>query len=153
MKITVPYFKQEKSTTCGPACLRMILASEGMDYSENELEFTCETGWLGNTCEEIAKGVKKLGFESEVIENITIEDLKELVKNKYPIIALLSPSILYGGIVGFGHFVVIIGLDEEKIYYHDPAIEKDLSKGIDIFFDAWGKYSFKGVRVWKSTKR
>lgn len=45
--IVVPYFKQEKSTTCGPACLKMILAFMGMNYSENELETICETGWLG----------------------------------------------------------------------------------------------------------
>ncbi|MEW6609351.1 MAG: cysteine peptidase family C39 domain-containing protein [bacterium] len=153
MKIIVPYFKQEKSTTCGPACLRMILAFEDMNYSENELEMACETGWMGNTCEEIAEGAKNLGFDSEVIENITIKDLKELLENKHPIIALLSPSVLYGGIVGFGHFVTIIGLDEERIYYHDPGLEKDLSKERDIFFEAWEKYSFKGVRIWKSMKK
>ena len=151
--IVVPYFKQEKSTTCGPACLKMILAFMGMNYSENELETICETGWLGNTCEEIVEGAKKLGFKSEVLENIDIEELKQLLESNYPIIALLSPSILYGGIVGFGHFVVIIGFDELKVYYHDPAFEKDLGKPIDVFFEAWEKYSLKGVKIWKSIKK
>lgn len=151
--IVVPYFKKEKNTTCGPACLKMILAFMGMNYSENELETICETGWLGNTCEEIAKGAKKLGLSTEVLENIGIEELKKLLENNHPIIALLSPSILYEGVVGFGHFVVIIGFDELKIYYHDPAFEKDLDKLIDVFFEAWEKYSLKGVKVWKSTKK
>ncbi|MCP4130767.1 MAG: hypothetical protein GY754_07280 [bacterium] len=135
MKILVPFFKQEKKTTCGPACLRMILSFHGESCLEDELEMVCETGWLGNTCEEIAKGSEKLGFLSEVIENITFEDLQEMLESRYPIIALLSPSVLYGGIVGFGHFVVIIGLE------------------IEVFFEAWGKYSFKGVKIWKSTKK
>ncbi len=149
----IPYFKQEKSTTCGPACMRMVLAFEGMDCSENELEIICDAGWLGNTCGDLAKGAKKLGFESEEIENTTINDLKELLESKQPIIALISPSVLYGGIAGFGHFVVIIGLDAEKIYYHDPALGKNLSEELNVFLNAWEKYSFKGVKIWKSTKK
>ena len=38
MKLEVPYFKQEKSTTCGPACIRMVLEYNGIRLSEKELE-------------------------------------------------------------------------------------------------------------------
>ena len=47
MKLNIPYFRQEKNTTCGVACLRMVMAFYSKDIKEFELEETCETGWLG----------------------------------------------------------------------------------------------------------
>ena len=153
MKLRVPYFRQEKDTTCGPACLRMIMAFEGMSHFEIEVEEVCETSWLGNTCEEIGEGAKKLRFEAEVVENMTIGYLTELLQHNHPIVALVSPSVLYGGLQGFGHFVLITGLDEKNVYYHDPDLKEGMSKEISLFFSAWEKYLYKGVKVWKSMKR
>ena len=63
MKLKVPYFKQEKNTTCGVACLRMALAFYGKKVSELELEEVCETSWLGNICGELVSGVKNLDLK------------------------------------------------------------------------------------------
>ena len=98
MKLEVPYFKQEKSTTCGPVCIRMVLEYNGIRLSEKELEDIFETSWLGNTCEELASGVEKLGFLSEVVENFTLQSLKETLNRGIPVIALLDPVVLYGGL-------------------------------------------------------
>ena len=153
MKLRIPYFKQEKTTTCGPACLRMVMAFEGKSLSEAEIEKICKTSWLGNTCEDIVKGARKLGLESEIIENFTKKHLAKLLQDRHPVIALIDPSVLYGGIPGFGHFVLITGLEKEEIYYHDPDIKEDLSIKVNIFFSAWEKFHFKGVKVWKFMKR
>ena len=72
----MPYFGQKKSSTCGPACVRMVLAYNGIERSEVELEDLCETSWLGNTCEELASGCQKLGFRAEVVENLAQDDLE-----------------------------------------------------------------------------
>ncbi|MDI6762129.1 MAG: C39 family peptidase [Thermodesulfobacteriota bacterium] len=153
MKLEVPYFKQEKSTTCGPACIRMVLEYNGVRISEIELEDIFETSWLGNTCEELASGVEKLGLLSEVVENFTLESLKEIIERGIPIIALLDPAVLYGGVQGFGHFVTITGLEQNVIYYHDPDMGIELAKDVQLFFIAWKKFSLKGVTIWKSTKK
>ena len=153
MRLEVPYFKQEKSTTCGPACIRMVLEYNGIRLSGKELEDIFETSWLGNTCEELASGVGKLGFFSEVVENFTLESLKETLNRGIPIIALLDPAVLYGGLQGFGHFVIIIGLEQNVIYYHDPDMGIELPKDVQLFFTAWEKFSLKGVTIWKSTKK
>ncbi len=108
MKLKIPYFGQEKNTSCGIACVRMVAAFYGKNTSELELEDACETSWLGNTC---------------------------------------------GGLEGFGHFVVVTGVEDDKIYYHDPDLDKDLTRNISDFMKAWKKFSFKGVRIWKSLKR
>ncbi|MEW6374741.1 MAG: C39 family peptidase [Thermodesulfobacteriota bacterium] len=153
MKLEVPYFKQEKSTTCGPACIRMVLEYNGIRLSEKELEDIFETSWLGNTCEELASEVEKLGLLSEVVENFTMETLKETLNRGIPVIALLDPAVLYGGLQGFGHFVIIIGLEQNVIYYHDPDMGIELVKDVQLFFTVWEKFLMKGVTIWKSTKK
>ena len=90
---------------------------------------------------------------SEVVENFTLQSLKETLNRGIPIIALLDPAVLYGGLQGFGHFVIIIGLEQNAIYYHDPDMGVELAKDIQLFFTAWEKFSFKGVTTWKSTKK
>ena len=131
----------------------MAIAFCGKDIKEFELEEACETGWLGNTCGELVQCVKKYGFEAEEIENITIDYVKTILRKNHPIIALLDSAILYGGIEGFGHFVVITGLEDDKICYNDPDMDKEITKNITDFFKAWNKFSFKGVRIWKSMIR
>ena len=153
MKIKIPYFRQEKNTTCGVACVKMVLAFHGKEISEFELEDICETSWLGNTCGEIVSGIKKLGFDAEEIDLATTKYLLSQLDKKHPLIALIDPAVLYGGVEGFGHFVVITGIENDKIYYHDPDLDKDLTKTISDFMKAWKKFSFKGVRVWKSMKK
>lgn len=153
MKLDIPYYKQEKTTTCGPACVRMIAAHNGTVISEAAVEEVCETSWLGNTCEELASGAKKLGFEAVVVENMSLKGLEYSLEAGVPIIALLDSAMLYDGIRGFGHFVLLIGMDENVIWYHDPDLKKDLSKSADVFMDAWARYAFGGVKIWKSTKK
>lgn len=153
MKLNIPYFKQDKDTTCGVASLRMVLAFLGKDIPESDLEETCETSWLGNTCGELVQGSMKYGFEAEEIENMTPDYVTKLLTNKFPLIALLDPAVLYGGLEGFGHFVVITGLKGDTIYYNDPDRGENVTAPVERFFNAWGRFSFKGVRVWKYTKK
>jgi len=153
MKLNIPYFRQENNTTCGVACLRMAMSFFGEDVEEFELEEACETSWLGNTCGELVECVKKYGFKAEAVENITIDYIKTNLKKNHPIIAQLDPAILYGGLEGFGHFVIITGIEDDKICYNDPDMGKEMTQSITGFFKAWDKFSFKGVRIWKSKKR
>ncbi len=39
------------------------------------------------------------------------------------------------------------------VYYHDPDFDKELARDADVFFNAWSKYSYKGVKIWKSMKK
>lgn len=117
------------------------------------MEEACETSWLGNTCGELAQGAKKYGLETEEIEHITPEYLLAILKQNSPLIALIDPAVLYGGLEGFGHFVVITGLEGDKIYYNDPGIDRNLTKEVSAFIKAWKKFSLKGVKIWKSMKR
>ena len=153
MKLNIPYHKQEKNTTCGVACLRMVMAFYGKEVSEFELAEACETGWLGNTCGELVRGVGEFGFAAEEVDHVTPEYLLSQIENNCPLIAFIDPAVLYGGIEGFGHFVIITGIEGDKIYYNDPDLDRDLVRDVSDFAKAWKKFSFKGVRVWKSMKK
>jgi ABC-type bacteriocin/lantibiotic exporter with double-glycine peptidase domain len=153
MKLGIPYCKQEKSTTCGVASARMVLMSYGKDISESDLEEACDTSWLGNTPGELVTGIKKFGLEAEELEGVTVDYLAKMLQEGFPLIALIDPAVLYGGIEGFGHYVVIIGHEENNIAYHDPDLGREQSRPIADFFGAWRRFSFKGVRIWKSMKK
>lgn len=131
----------------------MAMAFFGEDVEEFDLEEACETSWLGNTCGELVQCIKKYGFEAEEVENITIDYIKTNLRKNHPIIAQLDPAILYGGLEGFGHFVVITGIQDDKVYYNDPDMDAEMTQSITDFLKAWNKFSFKGVRIWKSMKR
>lgn len=85
------------------------------DIPESDLEEVCDTSWLGNISSELVRGVEKLGFEAEEIENVTLDYIVAALRDGVPLIALLDPAVLYGGLEGFGHFVVITGLEGDKI--------------------------------------
>ncbi|MGR3177688.1 MAG: hypothetical protein ACUZ8E_06490 [Candidatus Anammoxibacter sp.] len=70
-----------------------------------------------------------------------------------PIIAIIDPALIYDGLRGFGHFVVITGLENGMIHYDDPDMEANLTIDSQTFFNAWATSSFKGVKIWKSMKK
>ena len=139
MIVEVPYYKQEKWYTCGPACLWMLLKYIGTSATEEDVVKACETTEIGTTPLQLVKGSKVFGFDADAFKNEDIDDLKYSLKNGKPVIVLLDPGILYGGIQGFGHFVVITGFDNNNITYHDPDIPdgQDAKCSIEIFMQAW----------------
>lgn len=137
----VPYFRQEKWYTCGPACLRMLLAFFGINASEEEIEKACETTELGTTSTQIVSGASKFNVELVAIKNATLQDIKKLLE-KNPVIVLIDPSHIYGGIEGFGHFIILVGLENDEIIYHDPDILDGEFKrcAIQTFLKAWSAH-------------
>ena len=134
MKIKVPFFRQEKDTTCGVACLRMVLAYFGKEFEEFELKDACQTSWLGNVCGELVQGGVEFGFEGEEFENVDLEYVSGNLVKGFLLIALVDPAVLYKGIEGFGHFVVITGIEGDSVSYHDPDLNGELSWAAAEFF-------------------
>lgn len=122
MSIEIPFFKQESWFTCGPACLRMVLAFFGIVRTEAEVVKECDTTELGTTTVKLSTGAYKFGLKSSSLKNASIDDIKNELRKGRPVIVLIDPSYLYGGISGFGHFIVIVGFSDEEIIYHDPDI-------------------------------
>lgn len=135
----VPYYKQQEWYTCGPACLRMLLKNLGTSAPEEDVAKACGTTELGTTPLQLVKGSKVFGFDADALKHEGIDDLKYILENGNPVMVLLDPGILYGGIQGFGHFVVITGFDNNNIIYHYPDIPdgQDVKCSIERFMQAW----------------
>ncbi len=142
MKLRVPYFKQAKWYTCGPACLRMILSHLNIKAAEKDLEKACGTTELGTTPTQLVAGAFKFNVNMLAVKNATVEDIQNELKNGKPVIVLIDPSNIYGGAEGFGHFVLVVGLKGDEIVYHDPDISDGIFKRckVEIFLKAWDAF-------------
>jgi ABC-type bacteriocin/lantibiotic exporter with double-glycine peptidase domain len=111
----------------------------GIDVSEDEIEKACGTTELGTTPTQISTGASKFGIDATAIKNGNDDDLKTSLDAGMPIIVLIDPSYIYGGIAGFGHFVVVVGVENGKIIYHDPGIPEGKFRRCEIerFLKAW----------------
>ncbi len=137
--IKVPYFKQESWYTCGPACLRMVLAALRITKTEIEIMEACGTTELGTTSTQISAAFQRFGVKASSVKNANIEDLKQEINEGRPVIVLIDPSHIYGGVGGFGHFIVIVGFKDDEIVYHDPDEPNGeyMICGLEAFLMAW----------------
>ena len=137
--IKVPYFKQESWYTCGPACLRMVLAYLGIIRTEKEVTEACGTTELGTTSTQISAAFQKYGIKASSVKNANIEDFKQEINERRPVIVLIDPSHIYGGVGGFGHFIVVVGFKDDEIVYHDPDEPdgENMKCAFETFLQAW----------------
>ena len=149
--LDVPYHKQQNWYTCGPTCLRMLLEYFGISASEEDVTKACKTTELGTTPSQLVKGSDILGLDADALKYEDLEDLKHTLKSGNPVIVLLDAGILYGGIQGFGHFVVVTGFDSNDIIYHDPDIPdgQDARCSIEIFMQAWSALKCWAIKFQK----
>jgi len=131
----------------------MVLEYWGLAVSEDELVELSETTELGTDRFKLVEAALKVGLEADTFLGISLEEVDKAIRDGLPIIALIDPSELYGGIAGVGHFVVIIGLKKDAVFYHDPAMGDHLSIARETFERAWREFDCRGIRVWKPTKR
>ncbi len=117
----------------------MVLAFMGILKSEAEVKIACGTTELGTTPTQISSAFQKFGLKASSVKNANIDDLKQETKEGRPVIVLIDPSHLYGGISGFGHFLVIIGFEDKDIMYHDPDVPEGefMRCNLETFQRAW----------------
>ena len=117
----------------------MVLFFLGIQRTETEVEAACGTTELGTTAIQISAAAQKFGLKASSTKNANIDNLKHKIKEGKPLIVLIDPSYLYGGISGFGHFIVIVGITTREIVYHDPDVPngESIHCNIEIFSMAW----------------
>jgi ABC-type bacteriocin/lantibiotic exporter with double-glycine peptidase domain len=68
MPVRLPLFRQEKEDNCSLACLRMILASYGIQVTESRLEAEVHKDLGGVFIEDLAQLSQRYGFTGEIVE-------------------------------------------------------------------------------------
>lgn len=147
MRLAVPHLRQQQPHTCLPACVRMVLAYWGKEYTEEELAEPFGTVPLwGTRPENVVAGLENLGYHALWFENTTVERLLELLAKDWPAIVFLRASDLPHGRAGL-HAVVVVGIEGEQVICLDPALDHPLHLGLSPFLKAWSSLGHQGVVV------
>jgi uncharacterized protein YvpB len=133
----VPIYRQPYMD-CGPTSLRMVLNFYGKNLSQEEIG-KARRG-RGTTVSDMESFPRSMGFEVYSFYDWKKEEMKYLIAQGYPLIALgvrppnWSKNEKYSG---EGHYVVLVGYDESKNIYnvHDPNGGRKLEIPYDIFKD------------------
>jgi ATP-binding cassette subfamily B protein len=105
----MPFCPQVDSKDCGAACLQMISAYYGRQFSNQAIRDLCNQDRLGMSLNGIARGAEKIGFRT-VAAKVAFEALKAR-----PIL----PCVAYWRT---GHFVVVYRVHKGKVYVADPSL-------------------------------
>ncbi len=145
--LTVPHIKQNGETHCGVACLEMIYRYFGItDITQDDIwkkrktirpdktgEFMMTNDMTNDLFEndfQVLQGQFSLELEK------CARSIKNLLDTKTPIIACkqVPTDPIYG------HFVVIIGIEEDTISYLDPEKDSEIQKkSVQDFIKEWQK--------------
>lgn len=143
-----PFQETLHADMCGPASLKIVLDYYGLNKSEKELaELTGLVPGLGINDKSIAKAAESLGFNVEIKNKSSFEDIEEWLKKGVPVIVdwFTRGRQDYGDSeMADGHYSVVIGLDNEYIYLQDPEIggerKIDREDFMRVWFDFTGHY-------------
>ena len=176
--IDVPFYYQVKTYYCGPAALQMVFDFYGEKVSQFEIadvartvpyvtytdelrratHFSNMSTSMGDEMPENITGytARKLGYAAFEMGGMTLDDLKSLIDQDFPIILLMRwvPGEEYG------HYRVAVGYNETHVFLHDPwnNIEwggeyggPNLAMNYTFFDEMWNYSGHWGLRVspWK----
>ena len=136
MPVSPPLFHQETEYSCGPACLRMILAHLGESKKELYLRELCDCTTEGTRERQLVTAARKLGFgrSRNYSRGLDLKDLVEFVEQAiYPIVFLrtcLEPATPQQK-----HAVVVVEVSEEKVVVNDPWRGEHIYSSQDFLFE------------------
>jgi len=145
--LPVPHYRQSRSYTCLPACVRMILAYHGKHHTEAELASIFGAVLLGTLPENVVDGLEQLGYRGFWFENATLERLSNLLEHGWPVIVFVRAADLPHGASGL-HAVVVVEIRNEQMICLDPALDYELLLDMPTFLLAWSKLGYQGLVVW-----
>jgi predicted double-glycine peptidase len=120
--------RQVTEYSCGASALQSVLSYWGSDVDEAELmKLLHTTEAEGTYPEDIVRGARSLGFEAEARDHLTLDEVQRFTAEGHPAIALaqawLSEKAMADSVAeewDTGHYVVILGVDEDYVYIQDP---------------------------------
>lgn len=149
--LKVPHIKQTNETSCGAAVLSMVYKYYGLDNQTekiiwNRLKKPREL----NPDKEIIytndlfNDIKSNGFhhiKGQAVwddKNKLLNLLKEFLRIKAPLIVCQR----WREDQPYGHFKIVVGLEDESVILNDPESDENIIKvSLDRFIADWQKYS------------
>lgn len=156
-ELDVTLYTQEKDNTCGPASARMVLASYGINLSEEEVESTAsainenftyvyvQTETINRYLGDYHISTRYSNPDSSTYSNEKFYNtLVTNIRNNHPVqIPLCITDKNYFDYTNSGHYVVVKGFYGRNLIVNDPHYEhsKTLSVPSDTLFSYAKKHS------------
>lgn len=126
----VPDTRQSANYSCGATALQAVLKYWGIDIEEDKLIKLLNTSPdYGTNERDIVRVAKKMGLKAKLKDNITLEDLERSVHEGIPVIVDCQSwrcskhsNKSWSDDWRHGHYMVVIGIDENNVYLEDPYI-------------------------------
>lgn len=127
------YFAQKTDYTCGPASMRMALASLGIKQTEQALVKQLKTNAeYGTLFKNMIAFVKKLKFRYKTGQHLRYPELRELLNDRWQVIVcyyLLREKS--------DHYAVVRKISHKRIYLSDPGFGRNRSFSLGHFRKIW----------------
>lgn len=159
--LPVPIVRQSTHYSCGAASLLSLLYYwQAFDGPESDLFPEIGTDQAtGTKPQGIVHGAKKHGLEASSKENVSLEDLRDALKRKEPVILdiqawpddIRTSTIPWSQRWEDGHYLVLIGMDKTNAYVMDPSVPTGYAFiPLPELLERWHDYEDKpGGGVWR----
>jgi predicted double-glycine peptidase len=142
--------RQTTEYSCGASALQSVLAYWGKEVDERELmRLMGTTEEEGTYPERIAAAARALGFEAEVRQGLTLDEVQRITAEGDPMIALGQvwrgeKSGELGEDWEAGHYFSVLGVDAENVYTQDPYVRNCKAFVPRDFFEAHWQHVMGG---------
>lgn len=126
--LNVPNARQPTNYSCGPTALQAVLGYYGTDITVDKLINMTNCTENGTQPNSIAQAAQQLGFNAQVKQNMTLTDLQQYINNGTPVIIDAqawrdnnTTNQNWTNDTEDGHYMVVIGIDNQNVYFEDPA--------------------------------
>lgn len=134
--LAVPHWQQSSEGRCLESCVCMVLSYLGHSVTEDSVAQLFDSTPFGTPSSRV-KRLKHWGYQVNY-RSATVADLADWLAAGLPVIAFVHTTFLDYWQVQTPHAVVVVGLDEDHVYIHDPAFAEAPQKcAIDGFIAAW----------------
>lgn len=114
-----PFFYQQTEHSCAVACLRMVLATFGIEQTEEELSLFCDCGIRGTDALKLVDAARQLGLTGTRKFNLTMGELiAELGHGKHPIV--YAQTQIKGVQFPTKHAFVVLDISPDMVTVLDP---------------------------------
>ncbi|MDD1653711.1 MAG: C39 family peptidase, partial [Methanomicrobiales archaeon] len=120
--------RQATEYSCGASALQSVLSYWGKDVDEEDLMKLLGTSpEVGTYPEDIVRVARSLGFQAEVREDLTVDDVEKSTEKGIPVIILgqawrsrKDSGLFAEDAWADGHYMVALAVDKDYVYIEDP---------------------------------
>lgn len=141
----VPYVRQSLPTSCGAACLSMVLSRFGITHTENQIWQSCKS-IDEKTNEELILTTSLADYAyqqglSVLIGQVDIKNILQIQNLLNKMLAEEVPLIICRGWETdqtVGHYLVVYKYSENKVHFHNPENNlRSIKETIKRFSRKW----------------